>query len=153
MTSTTTKTRTTPAKPTAKPATKASAAKAAPSPKESPAKASKPAKPEPTCLLDALAMKQTVLVKERANKTVRSLPYLSPGTNARTEAEAVAELVAAGKTLPEIAEEKKVSLATARRFLANLDLAKRVEAGEFDALWKLGAKQITVHRVAAKPAR
>ncbi|NHA01923.1 hypothetical protein G5V59_26065 [Nocardioides sp. W3-2-3] len=92
-------------------------------------------------------------MKERANKTIRSLPYLSPGTDARAEAEAVAALVAAGRTLPEIADEKKVSLATARRFLTNLDLAKRVEAEEFDALWKPGAKQITVHRVAARPAR
>ncbi|QSR27262.1 hypothetical protein CFH99_16700 [Nocardioides aromaticivorans] len=149
MTSTTTKIRTAPAKPVAK----ARTAKAAPTPKESPAKSVKPAKPEPTCLREALTMKQAVLVKERANKTIRSLPYLSPGSDARTEAEAVAALVAAGKTLPEIADERKVSLATARRFLTNLDLAKRVEAGEFDAMWKPGAKQITVHRVAPKPAR
>ncbi|WP_418058463.1 hypothetical protein [Pimelobacter simplex] len=149
MTSMSTKTRTAPAKPAAR----ARTAKAAPTPKESPAKSVKPAKPEPTCLLDALTMKQAVLVKERANKTIRSLPYLCPGTKARTEAEAVAALVAAGKALPEIAEEKKVSLATARRFLTNLDLAKRVEAGEFDALWKPGAKQVTVHRVVATPAR
>lgn len=144
-----TATRTAPAKPAAK----ATPAKAAPTPKESPAKVEKPAKPEPTCLRDALVVKQAVLIKQRANGTTRSLPYLSPGTEARIEAETVAALVAAGKALTEVADEKKVSLATARRFLTNLDLAKRVEAGEFDALWKPGAKQVTVHRVVAKPAK
>jgi hypothetical protein len=144
MSTTTTKTRTAPAKAeTAKPA------KLAPTPKESPAKVTKP---EPTCLRDALVTKQAALIKQRANGTTRSLPYLSPGTEARIEAETVAALVAAGKKSTDVADEKKVSLATARRFLANLDLAKRVEAGEFDALWKPGAKQITVHRVEMEAA-
>lgn len=140
----TTKTRTAPAKP---------AAKADPAPKESPDKVEKTAKQEPTSLRDALLTKQAVLVKQRANGTTRSLPYLSPGTEARIEAETVAALVAAGKTLTDVADEKKVSLATARRFLTNLGLAKRVEAGEFDALWKPGAKHVTVHRVESKPAK
>lgn len=40
-----------------------------------------------------------------------------------------------GETIPSIAADLKVSVATARRFLTNLHNAQDVEAGKHDALW------------------
>jgi len=138
------------ARTTAKPAPKAT--KATPAPKE-PTKAApkKPAlKPEAKTLIEALTTKQTVLLKIRANGTKRSLPYLSVGSEGRKEAESVAARVAKGETVPAIAEDLKVSLATARRFITNLVLAHDVESGRFDKGWKPGAKEVVVHTVTAK---
>lgn len=132
--------------PTAKPApTKQQLAKAtAPQePTTTPAKpkAEKPAGPVPTSLREALAQRAAVLVKVRANGTVRSLPYLAPGSPERVAAEAVAARVAKGEEVPAIAEDMKVSLATARRFLTNLALDQEVEAGKHDAAWKPGHQE------------
>lgn len=110
-------------------------------------KAEAPAAPAPTSLLEALAQRTAVLVKVRANGTRRSLPYLAPGTPERAAAEAVAARVAKGETLPAIATDLKVSLATARRFLTNLTLAQDVEAGKHDTAWKPGTKEVVVHIV------
>lgn len=147
MTSTATKTRPAPAKPVT--------AKATPTPKESPAKEQKPApaKPEPTCLIDALTTRQASLTKVRANGTKRSLPYLAVGTDERKAAEAVAARIGEGETLAAVAEDMKVSLATARRFVTNLALAHDVEAGTHDAAWTNGTREVVVHRVVAKPAK
>lgn len=155
MSTTTAKKTTTARKPAAKPAqAKPAPAKAAPKPKASTAKttaAPKEApKPEPKTLVEALTTGQAVLVKIRANKTVRSLPYLAPGTDQRKQAEAVAARVDKGETVPAVAEDLKVSLATARRFLTNLALAQDVEAGKHDKAWKPGTKQVVVHTVQAK---
>lgn len=155
MTSTTT-TKKAPAKPTtrkaapAKPAPKITAkpkasAPAAPAPKDK-----KATKPEPTTLIEALTTGQAVLVKVRANKTVRSLPYLAPGTAQRNEAEAVSARVEKGEALTALAESLNVSSATARRFLTNVALAREVEAGKHDKAWAKGEKQVVVHTVGAK---
>ena len=129
------------AKPT-KPAPAKEQAKAAPKPKAS--------KPEPKTLIEALTTGQAVLVKIRANKTVRSLPYLAAGSDQRKEAEAVPTRVGKGEALSAIAEDLNVSLATARRFLTNLTLAQDVEAGKHDKAWTKGTKQVVVHTVTAK---
>src|SRR4051812_43265160 len=110
------------ARTTAKPAPKTT--KATPAPKEPTKAPKKPAlKPEAQTLIEALTTKQTLLLKIRANGTKRSLPYLSVGSEGRKEAEAVAARVVKGETVPAIAEDLKVSLATARRFITNLVLA------------------------------
>jgi DNA invertase Pin-like site-specific DNA recombinase len=110
----------------------------------------KASKPEPKTLIEALTTGQAVLVKIRANKTVRSLPYLAPGSDQRKQAETVAARVKKGETLSAIAEELNVSLATARRFLTNLSLAHDVEAGKHDKAWTKGTKQVIVRTVPAK---
>lgn len=136
------------ARTTAKPAPRAT--KPTTAPKEPTKPAPKAAKPEPKTLIEALTSRQTVLLKIRANGTKRSLPYLSVGSEGRKAAEAVAARVAKGDTVPAIAEDLNVSLATARRFLTNLTLAHDVEAGRFDKGWKPGTKEVVVHTVAAK---
>jgi len=65
-------------------------------------------------------------------------------------AEAVAEMKEDGQTVEAIAEALKVSNATARRFLTNLALAQAVEAGDHDAAWKPGTKEVVVHTVVTK---
>lgn len=86
----------------------------------------------------------------RANGTRRSLPYLAVGSEQRKQAEAVAKMRSNGDTVEAIAEALKVSTATARRFITNLELAQAVEAGTHDAAWKPGAKEVVVHTVKAK---
>jgi hypothetical protein len=112
--------------------------------------AKKTPNPEPKTLIEALTTRQASLIKVRANGTRRSLPYLAVGTPGREEAEAVAARVEKGETVAAVAEDLNVSLATARRFLTNLALAKAVEAGTHDKAWKPGTKEIVVHTVPAK---
>ena len=72
------------------------------------------------------------------------------GSEQRTPAKALAACVVKGESMAAIAEALIVSSATARRFLTNLDLSRKVEAGEFDAIWRPGDKQVVVHTVTAK---
>ena len=144
---------TTATKPTtAKSTPKATPAK--PAPKAAPGKTAAPTeqstKPEPTTLVEALSTGQATLLKVRGNGTKRSLPYLAVGTEQRKQAEAVANMKEDGQTVEAIAEALKVSNATARRFLTNLDLAHAVEAGDHDAAWKPGIKEVVVHTVVMK---
>jgi len=124
-------------------------------PKASPAAAPAPkeAKPEPKTLQEALTSGVAVLVKIRANKTVRSLRYLAPGTEVRETAMTVAERRAAGDTIEAIAEDMKVSVATVRRYVTGLELAHEVEDGKHDKAWTKGEKQVVVHTVTAKAAK
>lgn len=57
-----------------------------------------PAKPEPTSLKEAAALGVVKLVRQRKNGILRSLPYLSPGTTQREDAETVAARRAKGET-------------------------------------------------------
>ena len=111
------------------------------------------AKAEPKTLVEALSTGQTTLVKMRANGTRRSLPYLAVGTEERKQAEAVAEMREDGQTVEAVEDTLQVSVATARRFITNLDLARAVEAGQHDKLWKPGTREVVVHVVAAKPTK
>jgi hypothetical protein len=141
---------TTKAAPRTKATPKATAPKPAPS-KAAAQKEQKPeAKPQPKTLIEALTTGQAALTKIRGNGTKRSLPYLAVGTDGRKEAEAVAKMREDGDTVEAIAEALKVSTATARRFLMNLELAQAVEAGTHDKTWKPGAKEVVVHTVTAK---
>ena len=144
---------------TRKPATRKTAAKTAPKEqKPAPAKKAEPAKktsepkPEPKTLVEALTTGQAALIKVRANKTTRSLPYLAVGTEERKQAEAVAKMRDGGATVDSIAESLKVSTATARRFLTNLALAHAVEAGDHDKAWTKGTREVIVHTVEPKKA-
>lgn len=125
----------------AKPKLKAKGKKA---PKE------KLAKPEPTMLAEALTAKAAIFVKIRANGTVRSLPYLAPGTKERETAVQVDTQRQAGDTVEAIAEGMNVSVATVRRYVMGLALAHEVEEGKHDAAWTQGEKNVVVHRVVAK---
>jgi hypothetical protein len=141
---------------TRKPATRKPAAKeqkqAKSSPKPQLAKKQAELKPEPKTLIEALTTGQAALIKVRANKTTRSLPYLAVGTEERKQAEAVAKMREGGATVDSIAESLKVSTATARRFLTNLALAHAVEAGRHDKAWSKGTREVIVHTVEAKKA-
>jgi hypothetical protein len=140
------------ARPTAKPAptTKAkTATKAAP---KSVVKKAAPKEPTATTLLEALIAKEAVLIKKRANGTIRSLPYLAPGSEVRTTAQDVAGRRTKGDTIEKIAEDIRVSVATVRRYVTGLELAQEVEAGKYDKAWKKGEKQVAVHTVSAKQA-
>ena len=154
MATATAKKTSTTAKPAAKSAAKASTTKAAPAKKPAAQKAPKeqaePFAPIPTSLREALTSGASVLMKVRANGTRRSLPYLAVGTNERTAAETVAARRAKDETIPAIAEDLKVSVATARRFLTNLQNSQDVEAGKHDALWTPETKQVIIHTVTAK---
>ena len=101
-------------------------------------------------LVEALTTGQACVLKVRAKGTRRSLPYLLPGTDERKQAEAVAKMREDGQTVDDIAEALKVSTATARRFISNLDLAHAVEAGNHDEGWKPGTREVVVHTVVAK---
>lgn len=136
-----------------KPAPKPTAQKSAPKPATKAAETkvaskAKPAKVEPTNLVEALTTKQAVLIKVRGNGTRRSLPYYAKGSDYRATAEKAAAMKSDGKTLEAIAQDLKVSLPTARRFLTGLVLAHEVEAGKYDSAWKPGAKEVVVHTVA-----
>lgn len=147
---------------TRKPAARKIATKAAPAavPKEqkpaaklAPAEAKPEVKPEPRTLIEALSTGQACLLKVRANGTRRSLPYLAVGTEQRNQAEAVARMREDGQTVDAIAEALKVSTATARRFITNLDLAHAVEAGQHDKAWKPGTREVVVRVVTVKPTK
>lgn len=143
---------------TRKPATRKPSAKAAPKEQKiapvepKPAKKATDTKPEPKTLIEALTTGQAALVKVRANKTTRSLPYLAVRTEERKQAEAVAKMREGGATVDSIAESLKVSTATARRFLTNLAPAHEVEAGNHDKAWSKGTREVIVHTVEAKKA-
>jgi hypothetical protein len=134
-----------PAKPT-------TTKKATPVPKEQPAKPvkAKAPKPEAKTLLEALTSGQAVLVKVRANGTIRTLPYLRPKSEVRETAVTVETRRQAGETIEAIAEAMNVSLATVRRYVTGLALAHEVEDGKYDKVWKKGDQQVVVHRVTAK---
>ena len=66
------------------------------------------------------------------------------------QAEAVAKMRVDGQTVEAIADTLTVSVATARRFVTNLALAQAVEAGQHDAGWKPGVREVVVHTVIAK---
>lgn len=121
-----------------------------PAAKPAAAKAKAEPKPEAKTLVEALATGQATLLKVRANGTRRSLPYLAVGTEQRKQAEAVAKMRADGVTVENVANTLKVSVATARRFITNLALAEAVEAGQHDAGWKPGVREVVVHTVVAK---
>ncbi|MEI2713640.1 MAG: hypothetical protein V9G04_10195 [Nocardioides sp.] len=125
--------------------------KAAPVKAETNPKAKAKAKPEPKNLIEALTTGQASLIKVRANKTTRSLPYLAVGSEERKKAESVIELREAGSTVDSLAESMNVSVATVRRFITNLALAHAVEAGEHNAAWTKGNKEVIVRVV--KPAK
>lgn len=117
------------------------------------AKAKPEPKPEPKTLVEALTTGHAALIKVRANGTRRSLPYLAVGTEGRAQAEAVARMREDGQTVDAIAEALKVSTATARRYITNLDLARAVEAGQHDKGWQPGTREVVVHVVNAKPTK
>lgn len=105
---------------------------------------------EPKSLKEAVTLGTVRLVRQRKNGTLRSLPYLAPGSEQRKEAETVAARRAKGETIPVIAEDLKASIATVRRMATNLDLAQRIEAGEHADKWAVGEKQVIVSVVEGK---
>ena len=107
-------------------------------------KKSEPATPQPKTLKEAAALGVVKLVRQRKNGTLRHLPYLSPGTEQRKAAEAVAARRTKGETINAIAEDLKASIATVRRMESNLNLAQEIEAGEHADKWSAGDKQVII---------
>lgn len=120
--------------------------------KTQPAKAEKaaPAQPEPTSLQEAASLGVVKLVRKRKNGTLRSLPYLAPGTTPRKDAEVVVARRAKGETINAIAEDLRTSIATVRRMETNLVLAQEIEAGEHADKWTVGEKQVVISVVEGK---
>lgn len=98
---------------------------------------------QPT-LAQAAAEGDVKFFHRRQTGTLRYLPYLAPGTEARKQAEAVAKRREAGETVGAIAEDMKTSVATVRRMITGLLLAQQVEAGDHDKAWKRGDKQLVL---------
>lgn len=85
--------------------------------------------PTGKAMLEAVVSGTVKFVNVRANGTTRHVPYLAPGTEARTTAEALLADRNAGKTVATIATERNLSVPTIRRALAHLTLAVELENG------------------------
>jgi hypothetical protein len=118
--------------------------------KTQPAKAEKAAPAQPKTLKEAASLGVVKLVRKRKNGTLRSLPYLAPGSTQRKDAEAVVARRAKGETINAIAEDLKTSIATVRRMESNLELAQEIEAGEHADKWAVGEKQVVISVVEGK---
>ena len=70
------------------------------------------------------------LIRLRKNGTLRSLSNLAPGSDQRTQVEAAAARRDKGKTVGSIAEDQNLSVATVRRMITNLLLARQIEKGQ-----------------------
>lgn len=90
--------------------------------------------------------------QRRQNRTLRYLPCLAPGTDARKQAEAVAKRRESGETVGAIAGDLQASVATVRRMITGLLLAQQVVAGDYDKAWKPGDKQLVITDTKAKAA-
>ena len=90
---------------------------------------------KPLTLAQAAAKGEVRFLHQRANGTLRRLPYLAPGTPERKRAEHVAQRREKGQTIDAIAGDQKLSKATVRRLLSGLMLARAVEAGTHDKAW------------------
>lgn len=64
-------------------------------------------------------------MRKRKNGTPRGLPHLAPGTTQRDDAEAVLARRTKGDTIDAIAEDLKMSIATARRIGATQNWLSR----------------------------
>lgn len=109
-----------------------------------------PVAPQPKTLKEAASLGVVKLVRKRKNGTLRSLPYLAPGSPQRKDAEAVVARRAKGETINAIAEDLKTSIATVRRMEGNLELAREIEAGEHANKWTEGEKQVVISVVEGK---
>lgn len=112
------------------------------------------ADPTPTCLhttlVEALTSGAVQLFKVRAYGTRRSLPYLTVGSEDRKAAE---DSTGCGRSPgqrtdhPGHCPDLRVSIATPRRFLTNLQNAQGVEAGKHNDKWTPGTKEVVIHTV------
>lgn len=78
--------------------------------------------------------------KVRANGTVRNIPLLPAGSEARTTAEAVVAKRNDGVTMAAIAADLHVSVPTVRRMINSLLLTEKHEAGQAKVAKMLAAK-------------
>ncbi len=136
-----------PTKPAAK---KAAPAKAPAQPAKKVAtsnrRTTRKAAPKPTAGLAAAAATGKVkFYRQRANRTLRFLPYYAPGTDSRKSAELVQKRRDNGETIGAIAEDMHTSVATVRRLITGLLLAQAVEAGEYDAKWDKATNEVIVN--------
>ena len=72
------------------------------------------------------------LYHQRASGSLRALPYLAIGSDARATAEYLADLVEDGASVAAAAIATGLSRASVRRALANLSLAEDIEDGLHD---------------------
>ena len=107
----------------------------------------KPETTAPKTLKDAAAAGAVRLFRQRKNGTLRSLPYLAPGTDPRKEAEAVAARREEGETVGTIAADLNLSVATVRRMITNLLLARAIEAGKHADRYTPGERRVVLSTV------
>lgn len=93
--------------------------------------------PQPSAglLAEACAAGRVALFRQRGTGTLRRLPYLADGSEAREVAEWFAAAREDGASVATIAGEAGVSRATVRRALAALALTEEVEAGDLDDVY------------------
>ncbi|OUZ06746.1 hypothetical protein BHE97_18555 [Aeromicrobium sp. PE09-221] len=101
----------------------------------------------PKTLKDAATAGAVRLFRQRKNGTLRSLPYLSPGSDQRTQAEAVAARRDKGETAASIADDLNLSIATVRRMITNLLLAQQIENGEHADRYTPGETKVVISTV------
>ena len=106
-------------------------------PQTAPAKAKAQPKvygPSASVLAKALVAGEVKVYRQRKVGTLRLLPFYAKGSEARSRAEAMARAVKADGVKAS-AVAAGVSLVTARRMVASLDLSLAIERKELDALW------------------
>lgn len=106
-------------------------------PQKAPAKAKGQPKvygPSASALARGLVAGEVKVYRQRKVGTLRLLPFYAKGSEARTRAEAMAKAVKADG-VKAAATEAGVSLVTARRMVANLDLSLAIERKELDSAW------------------
>ena len=103
-----------------------------PEPTQTPELAEGGTSTQPGALAALLTDHAVRLYRLRGTGTLRALPYLAPGTDARATAEWLHELVEDGASVSQAALASGLSKASVRRALDNLALAEDIEDGLHD---------------------
>ena len=99
--------------------------------------------PEPsTALLQAAMTGAVKFYRVRASGSLRAVPYLPEGTEAREVAEWIANEVDEGKSVAQVAFETGLSNATVRRAIACIELADDLYDGELSEMYEEGVDAI-----------
>jgi hypothetical protein len=99
--------------------------------------------PEPLPALLQAAMTGAVkFYRVRASGSLRAVPYLPEGTEAREVADWIANEVEEGKSVAQVAFETGLSNATVRRAIACVELADDLHDGELSEIYEEGVDAI-----------
>lgn len=95
-----------------------------------------------TALLQAAMTGAVKFYRVRKSGSLRAVPYLPEGTEAREVAEWIANEVDEGKSVAEVAFETGLSKATVRRAIACIELADDLYDGELSEMYEEGVDAI-----------